>query len=466
VLGDAHVKLTGVSREGLMSATKPVVLSPFISAWILAVAFSFSISYFWSKHLSVLVEGVRRVSSGEFGYQIIDKELWGQVRQLAYAFNDMSRRLKVYEDQNIESLRFERNKLEAVLLSMADGVLVCDDENRVVILNDTAAQLLSIEYPETFLGSLLSEYTAPDSETYSFISVLEAFSSFQAQPHLPAEGQEPYSTLLDVFGRTLKLLLSPIRDSAYNHLGFVMILHDVTKELEVDKLKTSFISNVSHELRTPVTTIKSYIDTLYLHQSELDEATYAEFMETVYHETDRLKKLVNDILDFSRLDEGTLPLEKELVALPPVVNLTIQSIKVLADQKSLQLTTAIESNLPLVLINADAIERVMRNLLSNAIKYTPEDGKVKVRLEQVMHNGLPWLEVSVEDNGLGIPAEHLPRLFDRFYRVENRVHTVKGTGLGLHLVKVAIESHHQGEVFVRSSEGLGSVFGFRLPLPA
>jgi signal transduction histidine kinase len=118
--------------------------------------------------------------------------------------------------------------------------------------------------------------------------------------------------------------------------------------------------------------------------------------------------------------------------------------------------------LPDLYINADAIERVLRNLLSNAIKYTPEQGRIKVKAE-VSSDG-NWLEVSVEDNGSGIPAEHLPRIFDRFYRVENKVHTVKGTGLGLHLVKITIEKHHEGTVFVQSKEGVGSVFGFQLPL--
>jgi two-component system sensor histidine kinase NblS len=241
-----------------------------------------------------------------------------------------------------------------------------------------------------------------------------------------------------------------------------MIMHDITKERAVDKLKTDFISNVSHELRTPVTTVKSYVDTLYFHRNDLDEDTFQEFMETVYVETERLKRLVNDILDFSRLDEGGVALEREWQDIVPIINITVQSIRVLAEKKQLTLTTALESNLPDLYINADAIERVLRNLLSNAIKYTPEQGRIKVKAE-VSSDG-NWLEVSVEDNGSGIPAEHLPRIFDRFYRVENKVHTVKGTGLGLHLVKITIEKHHEGTVFVQSKEGVGSVFGFQLPL--
>jgi two-component system, OmpR family, sensor histidine kinase NblS len=263
-------------------------------------------------------------------------------------------------------------------------------------------------------------------------------------------------------GMTLKVIISPIHDTEGENLGFVMIMHDVTKEMEVDKLKTNFISNVSHELRTPVTTIKSYVDTIYNHGDELDEETYTEFIETINVETDRLKKLVNDILDFSRLEEGGYKLEMEYQDISPVINLTVQSVKVLAQQKNINLSTAIESQLPKVYINSDSIERVLRNLLSNAIKYTQEGGRIKVRAE--LSGAGDALEISVQDTGIGIPEEHLPFIFDRFYRVENKVHTVKGTGLGLHLVKITVEEHHRGEVFVKSEVGQGSTFGFRLPL--
>lgn len=465
-LGMVHVKLTGDIRAGLITSTKYFLILPFIGAWLFALLFTFTVSYIWTKHLNVLVNGVRKVSSGEFGFQIPARELWGQVQQLAFAFNDMSNRLKVYENQNIESLTFERNKLEAVLLSIADGVLVCDDQNRVVILNDTATEMLAIEHPQDFLGTELEAYISETEEAEQlFQPVLKAFETYQqdlANGKLLSQGNDPFSHLLSLPEKSVRLLLSPIRDSAYNHLGFVMIMHDITKEREVDKLKTDFISNVSHELRTPVTTVKSYVDTLYFHRNELDADTFQEFMETVYVETERLKRLVNDILDFSRLDEGGVALEREWQDVAPIINLTVHSIRVLAEKKELTLTTALESNLPAVFINADAIERVLRNLLSNAIKYTPEGGRIKVKAE-VSSNGQA-LELSVEDNGLGIPAEHLPRIFDRFYRVENKVHTVKGTGLGLHLVKITIEKHHEGRVFVHSKEGVGSIFGFELPL--
>ena len=170
--------------------------------------------------------------------------------------------------------------------------------------------------------------------------------------------------------------------------------------------------------------------------------------------------MVNDILDFSKLEEAGDMLEMEYQDLTPIINLTVQSFKVIAQQKSLNITTAIESNLPKVKINSDTIERVMRNLLSNAIKYTEDSGRIRVRAE--FNPDMDAIDVSVQDSGIGISQEHLDKIFDRFFRVENEVHTVKGTGLGLHLVKTAIETHHHGEVFVSSEPGVGSTFGFRL----
>lgn len=459
VLGEVHVKLTGKTMKEISWATKTIVMWVFLSAWFISILAVSLNTYFLSKHLRTLVRGVKRLSTGDFGYRISDQDLWGELKHLAESFNDMSVRLRAYEDQNLDTITFERNKLQAVLLSIADGVIVCDISGEVIIINESACRMLGVKYRNMLIGTSIRDYVTV-AGTKCFEPTLLEFEELcsEHQNRLP----ETFSRQVEMPDISIKVIISPIQDTEGQNLGFVMIMHDVTKEMEVDKMKTNFISNVSHELRTPVTTIKSYVDTIYNHGDELDKETYAEFIETINVETDRLKKLVNDILDFSRLEEGGYKLEMEYLEINPVINLTVQSVKVLAVQKNLTLTTAIESNLPKVYINSDSIERVLRNLLSNAIKYTPENGRIKVRAELSEFGDA--LEVSVQDTGIGIPEEHLPHIFERFYRVENKVHTVKGTGLGLHLVKVTIENHHHGEVFVKSEPNVGSTFGFRLPI--
>ncbi len=456
IIGSVHLGMTGRSRDTLSKATQMTIIFAFISAWIISSIAVVGITWILSKHLRTLVRGVKRLSTGDFGYRIPSNELWGELKHLAESFNDMSTRLRVYEDQNIDTLTFERNKLEAILLSITDGVLVADNDGEIVIINESAREMLDVKNSDVLLGTNITDYTNDDGE-HPFESVCKEFHQF-----LKDDVQGSFVRAVELGKITMRVIISSIRDTEGVSLGYVMIMRDITREMEIDRMKTQFISNVSHELRTPVTTIKSYVDTIVNHGDELDEETYHEFMQTINVETDRLKKMVSDILDFSRLEAPEYKMEMEYQDIVPIINLTIQSVKMLAEQKKLIVSTAIESNLPKVYMNSDSIERVLRNLLSNAIKYTNESGRIKVRAE-VVEEGQE-VEVSVEDSGVGIPEEHLPHIWDRFYRVENKVHTVKGTGLGLHLVKVAIEEHHNGVVFVKSQVGKGSIFTFRLPL--
>jgi len=475
-IGSVHVKLSGQSLQEIKQASGPMLLWAFMSAWLISILAVALNTYILSKHLRTFVQAVRRLSTGDFGYKIIETDLWGELKELANSFNDMSGRLRRYEEQNVETITFERNKLKAILLSLADGVIVCDTNGKITIINDAASSMLGFKTGEWAIGTLLKSYVTEENVA-CFEPIISDFETQSRESKgstgvelIGGEGSASGLPLLlahklEMPDKTFKVMLSPISDAEKKQLlGFVIILHDVTREAEVDRMKTNFISNVSHELRTPVTTIKSYVDTIYNHGQDLDSETYAEFIETLNVETDRLKKLVNDILDFSRLEEGSVLLEREMADLAPVINLTVQSVKVLAEQKNIVLTTALESGLPKLFMNSDSIERTLRNLLSNAIKYTENNGRIKVRAELIEDGDA--VEVSVQDSGIGIAEEHLPHLFDRFYRVENKVHTIKGTGLGLHLVKVSIEKHHGGTVFVKSEVGVGSTFGFRLPIKA
>ncbi|HBH18887.1 MAG TPA: hypothetical protein DDX14_08150, partial [Cyanobacteria bacterium UBA9579] len=164
----------------------------------------------------------------------------------------------------------------------------------------------------------------------------------------------------------------------------------------------------------------------------------------------------------SRLEAPNILLEKTLSEIGPIIEITAKSMQVLAEDKKLSFSIIIEPNLPKVMINPESIERVLKNLLSNAIKYSNSGSRIKIRTE-IDRTG-NYLQVSVEDSGIGVPEEHLNKIFDRFYRVETKAHTIKGTGLGLHLVKIAIEKHHNGQVYVESKLNEGSIFGFRIPL--
>jgi two-component system sensor histidine kinase NblS len=454
-VGSVDVYLTGHTKDLVKKTTRFTLIVIFSLAWLISSLAVLLNTYLITRNLSHIVEGVKRVSIGEFGYRVLSKDLWGEVKQLVEAFNDMSARLRQYEERNIDQLTYERNKLEAVLLSIANGVVVCDRCDEIVIINNAALDMLNVSSNE-IIGLRILEYR-DDKGQKCFESVIKRFKD------TPLEflEREPLITQLAISNRTFKVITSPIFDFHQEYLGYTVILHDITKETEIDKMKSDFISNVSHELRTPVTVLRSYVDTLAHYGEEFDEETKKEFMLTIDDHVSRLNEMVNNILDFSRLEKEEIELDLDLNDIVPIIELTAKSIEKLADDKNITISKAFESDLPKVYINAESIEKVMRNLLSNAIKYTPEGGRIKMKVE-IDRSG-EKLEVAVIDTGVGISEEDIPKLFNRFYRVENKVHTETGTGIGLEIVKKAIEKHH-GEVFVESEVGKGSTFGFRIPI--
>lgn len=244
-----------------------------------------------------------------------------------------------------------------------------------------------------------------------------------------------------------------------DYVGYIIVLIDMTKEAEIDAMRSTFISNVSHELRTPVTVLRSYIDTLYNYGNEFDYDTQKEFIGTINQEIIRLNGMVNDILDFSRM-EANAQMEKSLNSIYEVVDNCTNQVQALTKERNLKISVTKEDGIPEFMFNYAGIERALTNLLSNAIKYSPDNGEIKVNLTKTGNNA----EITVTDQGCGIAPENQKKIFDRFFRVENNIHTIKGTGLGLHLVKQTVEKYHNGKVFVQSDIGKGSTFGIVLPI--
>ena len=429
------------------------IFSVFALAWLIFASVILISTYLTTREIRTLKDGVHKISTGEFGYTIGDQEVSREVRELFNAFNDMSAKLHAYGEENIEQLTLERNKFEAVLLSIANGVVVCDNNDKVVLVNKHAQDLLELDN-EQIMDSRIQDYIDTEGN-FCFREKIEEFKA------LPLEKREKAPTVfnIQVDKRTIKAIVSPMFTRNRDYLGYIIVLIDITKETEIDLMRSQFISNVSHELRTPVTVLRSYIDTLYNYGDEFDKATQKEFMDTINDEIIRLNTMVNDILDFSRL-ESDYELEKLPNNIVELVESAVKQVQILLEKSKIKLVIQKEGEFPNFMFNYNSIERALINLLSNAIKYSPENTTITVKIEREGDNA----KVSVTDQGCGIAPEHLKRLFDRFYRVENATHTIKGTGLGLQLVKTTIEKHHGGKVFVTSEVGVGSTFGFTLPL--
>ncbi len=455
-IGSVTVGFSGKMIKSVSWATKNSMFVVFALAWLVLSAVAVINTWLITRELHRLHNGVKQISGGKFGYILEDKDASGDVKELISAFNDMSKRLHVYEEQNIDQLTLERNKFETVLMSIINGVVVCDNYDNVVLINNSAKKILDVKESE-ILNTKIQSYCDADGE----LCFKEKIEQFKDTP-LDIIEIKPLEFNINAGKKVLKAVISPMFSKNQDYVGYIIVLIDVTREVEVDKLKSQFISNVSHELRTPVTILRTYVDTLYSHPDDFDEDTRKEFIGVINSETTRLHKMVNDVLDFSRLEAPEANFAKEECDVCHLVEESVESMKILADEKNIAISIIKEPNLPIIMLNRDSILRALNNLVSNAIKYSPDGTRIKVRAE--MASDLNFVEISVEDNGIGIPQEHLGKIFDRFYRVENDTHTVKGTGLGLHLVKITIEKHHKGKVFVTSKINEGSKFGFRLPI--
>jgi signal transduction histidine kinase len=241
--------------------------------------------------------------------------------------------------------------------------------------------------------------------------------------------------------------------------GIVMVLHDVSQQREIDRMKSDFISSVSHELRTPLTSIKAYAETM-LSDKNMTEETRREFLSVINEESDRLTNLINDILEISRIESGTIEITRKSVNVISVVSRAVADLEHLAGKKKIRLQTDIAEQLPLTLGDENKIHSMVSNLVNNAIKFTPDNGLITVSA-QISHDG-SQLIIKVADNGMGIPKEDLPKIFGRFYRVNRPGKQIQGTGLGLAIVK-EIVIRHDGRIEVESEIEKGSTFTVYLP---
>jgi len=455
VVGVVEIGLSADLAKNVTRTTKNSMFMVFSLVWLVFTLVILANAFLIRRELMLLHHGVKEIEEGKFGTVLNYNQASGEIKELFDAFNDMSKKLHNYEEQNIDQLSVEKNKLEAVLMSIANGVVVCDNYDRITIINSSATKILNVTEAQ-IINTSIQEYCDATGE----LCFREKIGIFKNTP-LDVIEKKPLEFNINIDNRVIKSIISPMYSKMHDYLGYIIVLIDITKEAEVDRLKNDFISNVSHELRTPVTILSSYADTLYNYGSEFNYDEQKEFIGTINDEVIRLNKMVNDILDFSRIQSDTV-LEKEKQDLCTTIEKITRSHQVLADEKNISISFIKEENLPLISYNTQSIERVMSNLITNAIKYSPNNSRVKIRAEIARDPN--YIEVTVQDNGIGIAPEHQKMIFERFYRIENQVHTIKGTGLGLHLVKVAIEKHHKGKVFVNSKINEGSTFGFWLPI--
>jgi two-component system sensor histidine kinase NblS len=439
--------------------TRDVTVAVFVSIWAMVILGAVFNALTITQPIKELLTGVKNIAAGNF-QQRIDLPLGGELGELIYSFNDMAERLERYEEQNIEELTAEKAKLETLVSTFADGAILLDTNMHVVLVNPAARRIFGWEGRDLADATVLQHF--PNAVRVQLTRPLFMASAGES------EGMEFRIVLTEPTSRTIRVLLNTVLDPTRENVkGIAITVQDVTREVALNEAKSQFISNVSHELRTPLFNIKSFIETLHEYGDDLSTEERQEFLETTNHETDRLTRLVNDVLDLSRLESNRRYQFGEVEVAQPIEQ-TLRTYQLNARDKKVSLHHEIEANLPPVRGNYDLLLQVLGNLIGNSLKFTEAGGKVFIRAYQLPsqkhHDSLDeFIRVEVADTGIGIAAEDQEAIFDRFFRVENRVHTLEGTGLGLSIVKNIVEKH-SSQVHLISEVGVGTTFWFDLPV--
>ena len=351
----------------------------------------------------------------------------------------------------------EDSQKKAILASITDGVIASDDNGLILMVNPAAEKILNTREATLLgqpVGQIFDIFVADGRQ-----KVLTSLADLHKMDgNMQTETSETVEVSLESGHRIINAKMTLASTASRSFLGVVIVLRDITREVEADRSKSEFISTVSHELRTPMTSIKGYADFLAQGAVGSLQPQQTHFLNVIRRNADRLSLLINDLLDISRFEAGKVRLELKETQLSQLIDQSVESMLIAAQEKGLELTFATGPNLPLVMADRDRLTQVMTNLLGNAINYT-EAGSVHVSLRAEANK--VWTEI--QDTGIGIPPEVLPHIFDRFYRADDSaVQANSGTGLGLAIVKAIVEMHG-GELLVDSEPGIGSTFTFVLP---
>jgi len=412
-----------------------------IGILLLSLGLTFLVSVFISRPLSEMSTIAKAMAQGDFSKKVSIHSK-DEIGELAQSLNSMSEEIK----DKIEKINSERAKLDLVLSSMFEGVIVTDEKEKIILMNPSLRKLFLLDSnPEGKKPLEVIRNTAVGDMVDKIIKGKQHLATEEIAINAPEE-------------KILKVNGVPIMRN--NRLeGAILVFHDITELRRLEKIRQDFVANVSHELRTPISSIKGYAETL-LEGALEDKDNAKEFISIIYQDSNRLASLINDLLDLSKIESGKLKMS--FVELDPVL-LIKRAITVMDNQakaKSIALKIDIPQSLPKIKADETRFSQVMINLLDNAIKYSSEGGTATI-FARVVGNAL---QIDISDTGIGISEKDLPRIFERFYRVDKaRSRELGGTGLGLSIVK-HIVSTHGGQVWVKSELGQGSTFSFTIPL--
>ncbi len=418
-------KVVGVSVAAILLVS--VLLTSLVSASV-------------SRPLSEMSQIARSMAAGDFSKKV-SIHTDDEIGELARSLNAMSEQIH----DKIEGLDSERAKLDLVLSSMFEGVIVTDDQEQIILMNPSLRKFFLVDTdPRGKKPIEVIRNTAVQDIVDRVIKDKQGLATEEISVSIPEE------KILKVNGVPI------VRNDKFE--GAILVFHDITELRRLERIRQDFVANVSHELRTPISSIKGYAETL-LEGAIEDRAHAKEFINIIYQDSNRLANLINDLLDLSRIESGKMQMHFTRAEPASLIRRAISVIENQARAKSIALTLDVPAGLPEIRVDETRFSQIMINLLDNAIKYTLEGGSVTV-FARMANDGV---QIDVSDTGIGISDKDLPRIFERFYRVDKaRSRELGGTGLGLSIVKHIVQAHG-GQVWVKSEAGQGTTFSFTIP---
>jgi signal transduction histidine kinase/putative methionine-R-sulfoxide reductase with GAF domain len=410
--------------------------------------------YFRDEHLRLLTAAANQIAIGIYNaqmYQQVEQQYWRR-----------------YEMQQLQEKAVSQST--AILQSLSDGVIVCDQNGAVITVNLAAEKILDRPIDELVtwnLGDLLRRLLGRRVSELPLEDLLAHPWDERTQPRT-------LSTTFQIGPRTISVTLDPVISTKEELLGAVAVFRDRTREVESDRLKTEFIGTVSHELRTPMTSIKGFTQLLTMGNLGPVNETQKEFLNIIQSNAERMIAIINDLLDITKIETGSVELEIRPIHVAETLSKVLLDLQAKVHERQQTLTLSLPAGLPLVRADAHRFNQILFNLVSNAVKYTPRGGSITIEAREVSAEAVPederdglrpgrYIQIDVRDTGVGIAPDDVPRIWERFYRTENPLKVeAGGTGLGLSLVKPLVRLLG-GRIWVESQINVGSTFSFVLP---
>lgn len=456
---DSCQELVTINEEAMFSSKDRATIfsrnqtyaTTILSVCAIIIGLSFAI-YFTRKTVKpihVLISGIKSIKEGNLN-QEIEVSTKDEIGELAIEFNNMTKRLSLYEKSNIKNIILERNKSLAIVKSIEDPIIVTDNDYRIILVNKSAEKVFNISEKNALGRHFLESINNEDI----FNEIKGSMNNYSDENKgkiltINEKGKMHYYTvgITSILGN---------EDEAY---GTVAVLQDITGLKEIEQMKSDFVSTVSHELRTPLTSIIMGTE-LLLDNTQGDlNPEQREVVNAVDEESKQLMALVNDLLDLSKIESGKAQMNYESISIGDIINYVVKSMNEIAEVRGIKISSSVSGDIPNIKADYSKIMSIVTNLVTNALKFTKQGDEIKITAE--LKNR--YVRVCVSDTGIGIPKEYHSTIFDKFAQVQQSSYNSGGTGLGLSIAKEYV-NRHGGEIWVESEEGEGSKFIFTLPI--